>query len=70
MQKMINEFKRSLDRREALALQSMAQMAISVATFSGTLSESDNAAINKVISRDTSTLLNIKIIRSLPISFN
>lgn len=67
---MINEFNRSLDRRELMALQSMAQMAFSVATFSGTLSESDNAAIEKTISRDTSTLLNIKIIRSVPISFN
>jgi hypothetical protein len=67
---MKRNFSTRLESIERNVVQDLAMLTHHVATFNGTMIENESSQVDKMVHDRTSTLMNVKILRMNPISFN
>jgi hypothetical protein len=70
LRQMKRNFSTRLDSIERTVVQDLAMLTHHVATFNGTMTENGSSQVDKMVHDRTSKLMNVKILRMNPISFN
>jgi len=67
---MKRNFSTRLESIERKVVQDLAMLTHHVATLNGTMRENESSQVDKMVHDRTSKLMNVKILRMNPISFN